>query len=223
MGRRAPSLSECAVTTVASMSTMTCPPSRVPGVPASGRRRDQTRSRAAARAARTAVTAPSAVMASALDVANNRDTVGSEATVPNRCAGHAPRPRRPGSHHRGRPRSRRQAAPCPDRDEPGPPATAPVRWTGPGRRPAIRIASIIINEPDDVTNDSRTSSRTNTADRATLHLRSAFPLEDLETSAIPMIPCRTGTSVHHTPSQTPTVMKLRGLGRVLTMPWSRGR
>jgi hypothetical protein len=77
----APSMSECAVTSVASISTMTCPPSPPPALPPSGRHRDQTRSQAAARADRNAATAPSAVNASAPNAANNRETVGSEATI----------------------------------------------------------------------------------------------------------------------------------------------
>jgi hypothetical protein len=74
-------------------------------------------------------------------------------------AAHEPPPHRPGSHHPKRARSRRQAAPCPDHDEPGPPAGASALDRA-GRRPAIRIASIVINDPDDVTNDSRASSTT---------------------------------------------------------------
>jgi hypothetical protein len=74
------SLSECAVTSVASMSTITWPPSRVPEVPASGRRRCHIAARASARAARTAGNDTSMSPASAVI---RRETVGSLATGPN--------------------------------------------------------------------------------------------------------------------------------------------
>ena len=46
---------------------------------------------------------------------------------------------------------------------PGRAATAPARWTGQTPDPMIRIASIINSDPDEVANDSPTSSRTNPA------------------------------------------------------------
>lgn len=155
MGRLSALLIRTPPTTVASISMMTCPPSRVPGVPASGRRRDQTRSRAAARAERSAATAASVLAVSTANAANNRETVGSEATPPNRSrwartaatsAKQSP-PRAtaiatssstlPGSW---RARARRHGASALDRT---------------GRRPATRIVSFISTAPDDVTNDSR--------------------------------------------------------------------
>lgn len=189
---------------MASISTMTCPPSRVRGVPASGRRRDQTRSRAAACAERSAMTAASVVASSTANAANNRDTVGSEATTPNksRCA--------------------RTAATSAKQSPPSATAIATSSSTLPGSwrarasrhgpsaldrtspRPATRIVSFIIAAPDDVTNDSRTSSTTSPPTALRFTYGVAFLLEDLETSAIPRIPCRTGASVHYTPSQPPT-------------------
>ena len=139
---------------------MTCPPSRVPAVPANGRRRDQARSRAAARAERSAATAVSVAAASTANAANNRETVGSEATTPNRS------------------RCARTAATSATQSPPSATAiatssnTLPGSWharlarhglsalDNAGRRPATRIVSLIITAPDDVTNDSRPSSRT---------------------------------------------------------------
>ena len=76
----APSLSECAVTSVASMSTITWPPDRAPETPASGLRLVHARARASARACRIAVSAASTSPAS---VVKTREIVGSEATAPN--------------------------------------------------------------------------------------------------------------------------------------------
>jgi hypothetical protein len=73
-------LSECAPTNLASMSTITCPPSRQPARPDSGRRRAHTAARARATAARIAGSDASMSAASAVI---SRDTVGSEATSPN--------------------------------------------------------------------------------------------------------------------------------------------
>jgi len=80
VGGRGRLLSECAVTRVASMSMITCPPRRRPGVPASGRDRAHTAARAVARAARIAGSETSMSAASA---ATTRETVGSLATGPN--------------------------------------------------------------------------------------------------------------------------------------------
>jgi hypothetical protein len=188
---------------VASISTTTCPPSRVPAVPASGRRRDQTRSRAAARAERNAATAASVMAALTANAANNRDTVGSEATTPtsSRCA--------------------RTAATSAKQSPPSATAIATSSNTLPGswraragrhgisalvnaeRRPATRIVSFIINAPDDVTNDSRPSSRTSPP-TALLFTYGVPSSSEILRLCNPRIPCRTGTSVHYTPSQPPT-------------------
>jgi hypothetical protein len=73
-------LSEYAATSAASRSTITWPPSRPPGAPASGRRRSHTAWQAAARAVRIADNAASMSAANALI---SLDTVGLLATCPN--------------------------------------------------------------------------------------------------------------------------------------------
>ena len=177
----APSLSECAVTSVASMSTITCPPSR--------RAR-----RAGQRPAPRPHRAPGPRARAAADRGHRVIDVGGQGREQprhrrvgghrpeHRPAGRGPRPRRPGSHRPARPRSRHRAAPCPGHGPPGPPATAPAPPTGHGPDPRPGSPRRSSNAPDDETSDSRTGSRTRFGTAATLHLRSAFPLGDLETS-----------------------------------------
>ena len=188
---------------------MTCPPSRVPGVPASGRRRDQARSRAAARATRNAATAASVVAVSTANAANNRDTVGSEATTPNRS------------------RCARTAATSAKQSPPSATAiatssnTLPGSWRAracrhglsaldsAGRRLATRIVSLISSAPDDVTNDSRPSSRTSppTALRFTYGVPSSSEILRLQQSKNPLQD-RHFRALHAV--KTPNDMKLRG-------------
>ena len=96
-------------------------------------------------------------------------------------AGPGPPPHRPGSHRPARPRSPHRAAPSPDREPPAPAATAPAPSTAtvqprdPDRLPAATAHPTTRSA-------TRGRNREPDRDRATLHLRSAFPLGFLRLS-----------------------------------------
>lgn len=103
-----------------------------PGSPVTGRRRPQTRSRAAARAVRIAAIA---VSTSSAKAATSRKIVGSEATVPKTSSCARTTATSASSRHRVRPRSRHRATTCPGHGRPGSTATAttPTTATGPAQ------------------------------------------------------------------------------------------
>jgi hypothetical protein len=179
------------------------------GIPASGRRRDQTRSRATARAARNAATAASVVATSTANAANNRDTVGSEAAPPNRsrCARTAAT-----SAKQSPPRATAIATSS---------STLPRIVARPGRPPrgqGLRQRGSQTRDPDRLVHHHRSRRRhqrlaamidNQPSNCVTLHLRSAFPLGGLETSAIQESPAGQALPCI-TRRQTLNDMKFRG-------------
>ena len=176
----APCLSECAVTSVASMSTITCPPSRAPGVPASGRRRAHTAARASSPrlpgSRRPRRRCPRPGPRSAATPSDRRRPARTPA------AGRGPPRHRPGSRRPARPRSRHRAAPCPGHE----PRAAERHGAS-----ARDSAAIQTRDPDRLPQQQRARGRdqrladrieNKTRSRVTLHLRSAFQPVDLETS-----------------------------------------